>query len=146
IRIDHIYDFYDVVNVNVDGSLTYDWSKLDQVVDDILEMGAKPFFSLSYMPKVISTGTELDVPIDWSLWMQVVRETVRHYSSRDGKAIENVYYEVWNEPDLFGNFELYGEKSYIAMYQNAALGALAVENSLPFKIGGPATSGYYPNW
>src|SRR3989344_5610831 len=47
IRLDHIYDFYDVVK----GNGQYDFSKLDQSVSDILTMGAQPLLSLSYMPR-----------------------------------------------------------------------------------------------
>ena len=42
IRIDHIYDFYDVVSRDARGSLTFSWSGLDQMVCDILQSGAKP--------------------------------------------------------------------------------------------------------
>lgn len=146
IRIDHIYDFYDVVNLQPGNKLAYDWSKLDIVVNDILETGAKPLFALSYMPHVISSGNEVSTPLDWSMWQRVVKDTVSHFSGRNGKAIENVYYEVWNEPDLFGDFEIHGNKNYLTMYHNAAKGAAAATNILPFKIGGPATTNYYPNW
>ena len=53
IRIDHIFDFYDVVQKE-DGQLIFNWERLDQTVNDILTTGALPFFSLSYMPPAIS--------------------------------------------------------------------------------------------
>src|SRR3990167_8339103 len=46
IRLDNIYDFYDIVG----DSGQFDFSRLDGTVNDILDMGAKPFFSLTYMP------------------------------------------------------------------------------------------------
>src|SRR3989344_6400289 len=35
IRIDHIYDHYNLVSRSLDGSLRFDWSELDEAVDDI---------------------------------------------------------------------------------------------------------------
>ena len=45
IRIDHIYDFYGVVDKK-GGSLSYDFTQLDKVVNQIVKTGALPFFSL----------------------------------------------------------------------------------------------------
>src|SRR5438477_12885003 len=39
IRIDHIYDGYDLVSKLSDGQLSYDWTQLDQTVCDIYETG-----------------------------------------------------------------------------------------------------------
>ena len=33
VRIDNIYTHYDIVHRGADGLLTYDWSKLDRVLD-----------------------------------------------------------------------------------------------------------------
>ncbi len=59
-----------------------------------------------------------------------------------------MYYEVWNEPNLpqFGGWSLGGEKNYLTLYQYAAAGASSAKNVNTFFIGGPATSGMYPNW
>lgn len=146
IRIDHMYDFYNVVQRTPDGKLSYDWTGLDQYVRDILATGAKPFFALSYMPSAISSGNEIAMPKLMSEWTEVVRATIEHYSGRRGLAIENVYYEVWNEPDLFGGFKVYGEKNYLDLYRASAKGAASAQNTLPFKFGGPATTGLYKNW
>lgn len=146
IRIDHIYDFYDVVSRDGSGQLTFNFSKLDVVVDSILATGAKPFISLSYMPPAISSGDIIDPPNDYSEWATVVARTVAHYSGRAGRNIPNIYYEVWNEPDLFGGYRTYGKKNYLSLYDSAVRGAMGVKNVQPFKIGGPATTGQYKNW
>jgi hypothetical protein len=44
IRIDHIYDFYDVVKVDKNNNLLLNFDNLDQVVCRIYQVGAKPFF------------------------------------------------------------------------------------------------------
>ncbi len=146
IRIDHIYDYYGVVSRDVSGGLVFDWKRLDDAVDDILSTGAKPFLSLSYMPSAISSGKETDIPRNWRDWQLLVKATVEHYSGKNNKAIDGVYYEVWNEPDLFGNFKMFGNKAYFDLYYYSALGAQSALNTLDFKIGGPATTALYENW
>ncbi|KKQ25923.1 MAG: hypothetical protein US62_C0023G0001 [Candidatus Woesebacteria bacterium GW2011_GWA1_37_8] len=147
IRIDHIYDFYEPVGRNSEGTMFYyDWEKLDIEIKAITQMGAKPFISLSYMPPAISGGSEVDLPLSWARWTGVVNKTIEHISGRDGLAISDVYYEVWNEPDLFGSFKLKGPKNYLELYKWASLGAQSAKNTLPFKFGGPATTALYKSW
>lgn len=145
IRIDHIYDGYSVVS-KVNDQIKYDWAKLDSVVADILASGAKPYFSLSYMPSAISKGDILDFPVNWSDWGSVVAATVARYSRDYRGGIDNVIYEVWNEPDLFGGWKMGGSKNYVTLYTTAANAANGVKGAKQFKIGGPATTGFYPAW
>lgn len=146
IRIDHIYDYYDVVGRDDSGKLTYNWSNLDLTVYDILESGSKPFFSLSYMPPVMSKKDITDSPTSWSEWEDVVQKTIEHYSGRDALALSDVYYEVWNEPDLFGHFKTYGPKNYLELYLHSVRGAEKAVNTFPYKLGGPATTKLYRAW
>lgn len=146
IRIDHIYDFYDVVT-KTDQGLSFNWSQLDQIVNQILKTGALPFFSLSYMPPAIAKDGDITgLPNSWSNWTQVVQKTIEHYSDKNQKNLNNVIYEVWNEPDLFGHWQIGGEKDYRLLYQYAAIGASQAQNVNPFKIGGPSITQPYENW
>ncbi|KKS33243.1 MAG: hypothetical protein UU93_C0001G0074 [Candidatus Amesbacteria bacterium GW2011_GWA2_42_12] len=143
IRIDHLYDGYNVVSKN-DNTLVFDWSRLDIQVDKIRATGAMPFFSLSYMPPVISKSDIVDEPKDYSEWQLVVQKTIEHYSGE--KGLNNIYYEVWNEPDLFGKWKMGGKKDYRKLYTFASRGAQQARGVKPFKIGGVATTGLYDNW
>jgi beta-xylosidase len=146
IRIDHLYDFYEVVKKQ-DGKLIFNWSELDKVVNQILKTGATPFFSLSYMPPAIAQNGEITAPPnDWNEWSTVVRETIQHFSGRQGRNLTNVIYEVWNEPDLFGQWKIGGEKDYRQLYKYAVLGANQTKNTNPFKIGGPGITAPYKAW
>jgi len=146
IRIDHIYDFYNVVKKE-DKQLVFNWTELDEIVSQILEVNALPFFSLSYMPPAIAkNGDIVNPPENWQDWMRLVKETVQHYSGKDQKNLINVIYEVWNEPDLFGKWKIGGEKDYRLLYKYAVWGANQTKNTNPFKIGGPATTLPYKNW
>lgn len=135
IRIDHVFDYYS------------DPNEIDPLIKDIISTGAKPFVSLSYMPPSISrSGRVDDLPNDWGKWEEKVQKLVEHISGKSGLAIDGVYYEVWNEPDLFGGFKMSGEKNYTELYFHTAKGVSRAKNVLGYKLGGPATTGFYPNW
>lgn len=136
IRLDHIYDFYNIPN---------DWSGLDAEVDAILSTGAKPFLALSYLPSGFGQDT-VAAPDNWNDWFILVKATIEHYSGRNNKNIADVYYEVWNEPDLFGSWKTVGDKNYLQLYRVSAQAAAAAANVQVFKLGGPATTGAYPAW
>lgn len=148
IRIDHIYDHYDVVGRS-GSELTFNWDKLDQAIESILATGAKPMLALSYMPAAIARdGSIINPPNDWNEWAIVVQRTIEHVSGSGGKNIADVYYEVWNEPDLaqFGGWKYHGEKSYLTLYRYAADGAKNARGVNRFFLGGPSTTGLYKNW
>jgi beta-xylosidase len=146
IRIDHLYDTY--VNIKKENNqITFDWTQLDQIVNQILQTGAIPFFSLSYMPPAIAQDGEItNPPANWHDWLVVVRETIEHYSGRQQRNLQNVIYEVWNEPDLFGNWKVGRGKNYCLLYHHAAIGASEAQNTNSFKIGGPSTTAPYQAW
>jgi len=148
IRLDHLYDLYNVVGRSGD-SLTFDWTRLDNAVASILATGAKPVLALSYMPSVIAKdGSIINPPNDWNEWARVVQKTIEHYSGRSEKNISGIYYEVWNEPDLaqFGGWKYYGNKNYLTLYHWASVGANNAQNVHTFYLGGPATTGLYKEW
>ncbi|HCC84161.1 MAG TPA: hypothetical protein DEP87_00530 [Candidatus Pacebacteria bacterium] len=146
VRLDHIYDFYDIVG-GTPGNLTFDFAKFDLVLKDINGVGAKPYISLSYMPPAIADGDIISKPKRWSDWQLVTQKTIEHVSGALG--IEDVYYEVWNEPDLFGGWKYGGAKNYLDLYTYAAYGADAAAKTRgvrDFKFGGPAITALYKNW
>ncbi len=145
IRLDHLYDFYITVTRDSQGKLQYDFSKLDTIIKDMRSINALPFLSLSYMPSILSadiTGS----PNNWDEYQQIIKATIEHVSRKSGLNLKNVYYEVWNEPDLFGQWKTYGQKNYLTLYTAAARGAESAINTQPFHFGGPATTALYDNW
>ena len=92
IRIDHIFDHFDVVSGS-SKNLSYSFDKLDQIVNTILSTGATPLLVLSFMPSVIARdGSIINPPNNWNDWAAVVKRTVEHYSGKSEKNISNVYY------------------------------------------------------
>jgi xylan 1,4-beta-xylosidase len=157
IRLDHVFDAYNLIGGSKNGNMIYDFSQLDKTVDDILATDALPFFSLSYMPPTISKDSQVNsLPETWSDWSTIVKTFIEHYSGKTNRNLQNVYYEVWNEPDLFGNWKVRNcqllelncdpEKDYRTLYLHSALGAQQAKNTNPFYLGGPATTSFYPAW
>jgi hypothetical protein len=146
IRIDHVFDLYNVVGRDGSGALTFNWSELDLTLGDIREIGAKPFIAISYMPPAISKGDILEVPNSWAEWELAVQRLVEHISGKGGLNISGVYYEVWNEPDLFGKFKAGGDKNYFDLYVHTAAGVGRASGANGLKVGGPATTALYDSW
>ncbi|NCN82730.1 MAG: hypothetical protein GW947_02070 [Candidatus Pacebacteria bacterium] len=143
IRIDHIFDFYEIVQGSP-GNLTFDFSQFDKILDGIATTGAKPYIALSYLPPALGGSDIVSSPERYEDWQLVVQKTIEHVSGTRG--LRDVYYEVWNEPDLFGDWKYYGDKNYLNLYGAAARGAQQARGVQPFKIGGPATTGFYKSW
>jgi beta-xylosidase len=140
IRIDHIFDYYDVVQppATRGGDFQYDFTKLDVALDAVLASGAQPFLSLGLTPRVFSpTGVENAPPADLRAWRELVTATVRHVNGQRGLGIR--YWEVWNEPNLSpfwaGSFQ-----EYARLYEVSAAAIAAADPTA--KVGGPATSGH----
>jgi len=133
IRIDHVFDYYQVDH----GNGNYDFSRLDGTVDSILATGARPMLSLSYTP-------DSKPPADWNQWYQLVKATAAHYSVV--KNISGIYYEVWNEPDLFGGWKYDRDPNYSTLYLQTSRAVVDGAANTIYKVGGPATTAYYPNW
>lgn len=146
IRLDHIFDYYETVRKE-GGQLIFNWAKLDETVRTILAGGAQPFLALSYMPpSVAQNGDVTGLPTDWQDWQAIVQATVEHYSGRQQMNLSGVYYEVWNEPDLFGEWKIGKNKDYRQLYFHTARGAQRAQNVNRYFLGGPATTGLYKNW
>ena len=141
IRIDHLFDFCSTDK----GGGVYDFSCLDDKVNSILATGARPMLSLSYTTNdMAQNGQNASQPKDWQQWYKLVKATAHHFSV--DRQISGIYYEVWNEPDLFGGWKYNRDPNYSTLYiQTARAVADGAPNSL-YKIGGPAITAYYSSW
>jgi hypothetical protein len=134
IRIDHVFDYYNVYSLASDGTPSYNWEELDRVVDAIIAANASPLISLSYLPPALAATTVYARPSDFEAWEELVYETVYHFNVERGLGIR--YWEVWNEPNL-PQFWRGTIEDYLALYAASARG---VKKADPVaQIGGPAT-------
>ncbi len=139
IRLDHLMDeaFYRVVWRHTDGTLRYDFSRLNRAVVPIFQSGMEPLLSLSYKPEALEPageGTRALPPSDMNEWAEVVRTYVGHF--RD-MGYTGLYWEVWNEPDVHLFFDG-GPEEYVQLYVTTAQAIKEVDPTA--RVGGTADS------
>lgn len=141
--------FHDVLGTVriVDGRTLYDWTKIDQLYDDLLAKGIRPFVELGFTPQAMATSpqtifywkgnTSHPVP---GAWRDLIDAFIRHILSRYGAAeVRQWYFEVWNEPNLDGFWERADQQAYFELYDSTAKTIKAIDPTL--RVGGPATAG-----
>jgi len=141
--------FHDVLGTvqQRDGKITYDWTKIDQLYDDLLARHIKPFVELSFTPEAMATSE--NSVFYWhantshprpKMWADLVRAFVKHIEQRYGKQeVRTWYFEVWNEPNLSGFWEKADQQAYFRLYDLTARTVKSVDPHL--RVGGPATAG-----
>jgi xylan 1,4-beta-xylosidase len=141
--------FHDVLGtVRVeDGKNVYDWSKIDQLYDDLLHRHIKPFVELGFTPNAMKTSdnkifywqgnTSHPLPLAWK---DLVDAFIRHIEQRHGQdEVRSWFFEVWNEPNLSGFWEGADQKAYFVLYDLTANTIKAIDPHL--RVGGPSTAG-----
>lgn len=123
IRIDHVFDF----------------PSLDLRLLEIKRLGAVPFISLSYFPPSISSELT-KMPASLGGWSDLIAQTAETINQYFGD--ETIYFEVWNEPDLFGDFTA---DEYFYLYQ-ATVEGLDRCPGCKYKIGGPSITTMKLEW
>lgn len=141
--------FHDVLGTvhSENGKITYDWTKIDQLYDDLLARHIRPFVELSFTPEALATSknsifywhgnTSHPNP---EAWRNLVAAFVEHIEQRYGKdEVRTWYFEVWNEPNLSDFWEGADQQAYFALYDLTARTVKFVDPAL--RVGGPATAG-----
>ncbi|HZC71467.1 MAG TPA: hypothetical protein VE442_12295 [Jatrophihabitans sp.] len=142
-----LHDDNHVVHRRDDGSLAFDFSAVDAIYDQLLDIGIRPIVELSFMPAAIARDPSKTVfayrgiispPADWSEWRAVIRELVAHLVERYGiDEVARWSFEVWNEPNL-EVFWTSSQEDYLRLYDEAAEAVKAVDERL--RVGGPSTA------
>ncbi len=141
--------FHDVLGtVRIeDGKSVYNWSKIDQLYDDLLARHIRPFVELGFTPKALATSqnsifywngnTSHPKPEGWH---NLVDAFIRHIEERYGRdEVRTWYFEVWNEPNLSGFWEDGDQKAYFDLYDLTAMTIKSIDPAL--RVGGPSTAG-----
>ena len=141
--------FHDVLGtVRVeDGKTVYDWTKIDQLYDDLLARHIKPFVELGFTPEALAASNNSIFYWHGNTshprpdgWRDLIEAFVRHIEGRYGSdEVRSWFFEVWNEPNLSGFFEGADQKAYFELYDLTAKTVKAVDPAL--KVGGPSTAG-----
>ena len=101
---------------DANGKAVYDWTIVDRIFDTYIQVKARPFVEIGFMPEALSTNPQPYVvnwpakdggtgwsypPKDYHKWAELVRQWVLHSVARYGKAeVEQWSWELWNEPDI----------------------------------------------
>lgn len=143
---DIFHDILGTVNL-IGGKLSYDWTKLDSLYDQLLAKGIKPFVELGFTPEALKTsdqtifywkGNTSHPRLD--LWQQLIGDFARHIIARYGAdEVRSWFFEVWNEPNLAGFWQGADQQAYFALYGITARALKAVDPGL--RVGGPSTAG-----
>jgi len=141
--------FHDVLETvrSVNGQTIYNWSKIDQLYDDLLVRHIKPFVELGFTPAALATSKNSIFYWNGNTshpqlngWRDLVFAFIHHVEERYGTdEVRTWYFEVWNEPNLSGFWEGADQKAYFALYDLTARTIKSVDPSL--RVGGPATAG-----
>jgi len=141
--------FHDVLGtVRIEnGATVYNWSKIDQLYDDLLARHIKPFVELGFTPKALATSQ--NSIFYWNgntshpkpdAWRELMSAFVHHIEQRYGKdEVRTWFFEVWNEPNLSGFWEGADQKAYFELYDLTAQTIKAIDPAL--RVGGPSTAG-----
>ncbi|MDR0862348.1 MAG: xylan 1,4-beta-xylosidase [Oscillospiraceae bacterium] len=131
-----------------DGTIEYNFTYLDRIMDGYLELNIRPFLELGFMPKVIASGEQevfywkgnVTPPRDYADWNALVQSTLRHLVARYGADEVTAWpVEVWNEPNLGGFWQNADRKEYFRLFKETIAAVKSVDAR--FRVGGPAICG-----
>lgn len=154
--------FEDIVSVDENGTLTYDYSLADERMDYLAEKNFKLLICFNFMPVCIAKDPfrrssmpryknkliNYSEPKDYALWQEICADFTRHVVERYGaETVESWYFHCWNEPDhvyWLNDVDIYTydqEKvdGYTKLYDYFAAGVTSVNDKI--KIGGPSAAG-----
>jgi len=145
-----------VYREDLSGKPSYDFSILDGIFDEYKAAGVRPMVEFGFMPKDLAaelpnrhepyqvhypksaiSGASNNPPKDYAKWGELVRVVTAHFVERYGRdAVQQWYFEVWNEPDI--DYWHSTAEDYWKLYDYAVAG---VRKALPTaRVGGPATT------
>jgi xylan 1,4-beta-xylosidase len=125
-----------------------DFSGIDRVYDELLDIGLRPVVELSFMPRelardpdqtVFSYGAIISPPRDWDRWADLTGDLAAHLIARYGadEVTRHWAFEVWNEPNL----EVFWSGTpaeYFRLYDCSAAAIKSVHPGL--RVGGPSSA------
>jgi len=126
----------------------YDFSEIDRVYDELMNVGLRPVVELSFMPRdlardpdktVFSYRAVISPPRDWDRWADLTGALAAHLIQRYGadEVTGHWAFEVWNEPNL-DVFWSGTQAEYFRLYDCSAAAIKSVHPGL--RVGGPASA------
>ncbi|HWG10886.1 MAG TPA: glycosyl hydrolase family 39 [Rhodanobacteraceae bacterium] len=146
---DILDDDVGLVNRNKDGTLSYNFSYVDQIYDGLLERGVRPFVEVGFMPGALTSDPgalqsfwyhpNVAPPRDYREWDATITAFAKHLIDRYGiDEVSQWYFEVWNEPNIDFWAGKPAQSTYFTLYDHTARALKAASPRL--RVGGPATA------
>ena len=143
------HDEVGLYDVDAKGTLSYNFSYIDQIYDGLLADGVRPFVELGFMPQKLAADPKgifgfwytpnISPPKDYAQWDAMIDAFARHLVQRYGiDEVAQWDFEVWNEPNIgFWGGKPY-QSTYFELYDHTALALKKVNPRI--RVGGPATA------
>lgn len=110
-------DFGDVVGGTKE-NLTFDFTRLDELVNMLHDKQVLPYWSWCYMPKPVQIDHDFRRgPSDMAVYAKIMEHYAAHYRE---KGLRLGYQEVYNEPDCNDVFLIGPYEDYLNIYRSAA--------------------------
>jgi xylan 1,4-beta-xylosidase len=128
------------------GNPQYNFQYIDSLYDALLKMHIRPFVELGFMPSKLAAGDthvfwwkgNTSLPKDYDKWAGLMKALVNHWKERYGEdEVNQWYFEVWNEPDIYGFFP-HKLEDYFKLYKSTSEAIRSVCDKC--RIGGPASA------
>jgi len=139
------------IRIGLDGKISYDWGKFDEMAKLILASGNKltvVFFGMpaqlalypeSLRKRPFGINVSTSPPKDYLQWEELCRNFTQHVVRKYGiKEVKQWTFRCWNEPDG-GFWYKQNLKEYLKLYDHFAKAVKEVSPEI--KIGGPALTG-----
>lgn len=129
-----------------DDPASYDFELTDVYMENIGLAGTEVFFRLGNKIEHWQKKYGIIPPKDFKKWAVVCEHIIRHMNEgwADGHNFGIRYWEIWNEPDLYGKCWLGTPEQF---YELFSITARHLKSCFPeLKIGGPAVCGFNEGW
>ncbi|MBQ8510003.1 MAG: hypothetical protein IJ493_08870 [Clostridia bacterium] len=125
---------------------SYDFHYTDEYAETIMAAGTQVFFRLGQKIEHGSKKYGIIPPKDFHKWAVVCEHIISHMNEgwADGHHYGIVYWEIWNEPDLYGKCWMGTPAEFYDLY---IITARHLKSRFPhLKIGGPAVTSFNEKW
>jgi xylan 1,4-beta-xylosidase len=142
-----LHDDVAVATRGDDGKVVHDFTRVDEIYDQILAIGIRPVVELGFMPACLARDASETVfgyrgiispPSEWDEWHDLIQDLTAHLVERYGiDEVAQWSFEVWNEPNLVV-FWSGTQDEYFRLYDETARAVKSVDARL--RVGGPSTA------
>ena len=159
--------FEDIVSMDENGNLQYDFTLNDQRMDYMIKKGFNLFVDYNFIPPCIAVDPEQkseserykgkfissSYPRDYKLWEEICRVYTQHIVDRYGLEMVTTWrIQCFNEPDLTrywrpdaDNYDVNKAiTEYLKLYDHFAKGVKSVSKQI--RVGGPSFAGKSEWW